>query len=115
LPAGGRNNLYNGASASDRVANTGSRSPGVSTMDRTASGANNVYADKSGNVHRQTSQGWESRNQGSWSSPSQNTPSNLGTDSRARQTGASSMQSRPSYSGGGYRGGGGSRGGGGRR
>ena len=83
-------------------------------MDRTASGANNVYADKAGNVHRQTSQGWESRNQGNWSSPSQNTPSNLGTDSRARSSGASSMQSRPSY-GGGYGGGRGGGGGGRRR
>jgi hypothetical protein len=116
LPAGGRNNLYNSASAKDRVvpgSSSGSRSPGVSTMDRTASGANNVYADKGGNVHRQTSQGWESRDQGNWSSPSKSTPSNLGTDSRARQSGASSMQSRPSY--GGSYGGGGRGGGGGRR
>src|SRR5262249_15425436 len=101
----------------DRVvpgSSSGSRATGVSTMDRTASGANNVYADKSGNVHRQTSQGWESRNQGNWSSPTRSTPSNLGSDSRARQSGASSMQSRPSYGGGGGRMGGG-RGGGGRR
>jgi hypothetical protein len=111
LPAGGRNNIYNGASVQDRVANTGSRNAGVSTMDRTASGANNVYADKGGNVHRQTSQGWESRGQGNWSSPSTSSPSNLGVDSRARQSGASSMQSRPSYGGsfGGARGGGGGR------
>jgi hypothetical protein len=112
LPAGGGGNLYNGASAQDRVASTGSRGAGVSTMDRTASGANNVYADKSGSVHRQTSQGWESRNQGNWSSPSTSSPSNLGVDSRARQSGASSMQSRPSYGGsfgGGARGGGGGR------
>lgn len=112
LPAG-RNNIYNGASSRDRVAG-GSSGAGVSTMDRAASGANNVYADKSGNVHRQTSQGWESRNQGSWSSPSQNTPSNLGTDSSARQSGASSMSSRGSY-GGSYGGGRGGGGGGGRR
>jgi hypothetical protein len=112
LPAGGRNNLYNGASAKDRVvpgSASGGRAPGVSTMDRAASGANNVYADKGGNVYRQTSQGWESRDQGNWSSPSRSTPSNLGTDSRARQSGASSMQSRPSYGGGGRMGGGGGR------
>jgi len=80
-------------------------------MDRTGAGANNVYADKGGNVYRQTSQGWESRNQGNWSSPSRTPPSNLGTDSRARQSGASSMQSRPSS----YGGGGGRMGGGGGR
>jgi hypothetical protein len=84
-------------------------------MDRAGGGANNVYADKGGNVYRQTNQGWESRNQGNWSSPSNNTPSNLGTDSRARSTGASQYSSRPSsYGGGGARMGGG-RGGGGRR
>jgi hypothetical protein len=87
-------------------------------MDQPGRGANNVYADQAGNVHRQTSQGWESRGNGQWNTQQRtNTaPSNLGTDQRARQSGAS--QSRPSYGGGGYRGGGGGggfRGGGGRR
>ena len=90
----GSNNLYNGAANRDRVApSTGQRPSGVQSMDRTARGANNVYADSAGNLHRQTSQGWESRNQGSWQSssstrPSQ-APSNLGGDYGARQSGAS--------------------------
>jgi hypothetical protein len=88
-------------------------------MDRTGPGANNVYADQGGNVHRQTSQGWESRGNGSWNTQqrSNTAPSNLGTDSRARQSGASQMNRSygGGYGGGRSMGGGGMRGGGGRR
>jgi hypothetical protein len=106
LPAGS-NNLYNNAANRDRVTPSTSQRQSI---DRTARGANNVYGDAAGNVHRQTSQGWESRSQGQWQSssstrPSQ-APSNLNQHSTARQTGASrSMGSMGGMS----RGGGGGR------
>jgi hypothetical protein len=104
LPAGS-NNLYNSAANRDRVSpSTAQRQ----SIDRTARGANNVYGDTAGNVHRQTSQGWESRSQGQWQSssstrPSQ-TPSNMNQHSAARQAGASrSMGGMPRGGGGGRR------------
>jgi hypothetical protein len=103
LPAGS-NNLYNSAANRDRVSpSTAQRQ----SIDRSARGANNVYADQGGNVHRQTSQGWDSRSQGQWESsstrPSQ-APSNLNRDYAARQTGASrSMGGMPRGGGGGRR------------
>ena len=106
LPAG-NNNLYNSAANRDRVSPSTAQRPSQS-IDRAARGANNVYADQAGNVHRQTSQGWESRNQGQWQSssstrPSQ-APSNLNRDYGARQTGASrSMGGMPRGGGGGRR------------
>jgi hypothetical protein len=122
------NNMYNNASNAGRNApSTMQRDAGMQKADRVAKGPNNVYADKSGNVHRQTDQGWQSRDQGQWkSSPSASTqpsrgssggygggataaPSNLNRDAQARQSGAS--RSSSSYGGGSY--GGGSRGGGG--
>lgn len=137
------NNLYKNSGNRDRVApSTMQPDAGLQKADRVAKGPNNVYAGSSGQVHRQTSQGWQSRDQGQWKSPSPSTPStrpsqpsaanrpsqpsaasrppssapsNLNRDYQARQNGANrSAQSRPTSSAGGgaSRGGGG---GGGRR
>jgi hypothetical protein len=105
LPA--NNNLYTRQGSQNRVAPSSmQRNAGLQPVDRAARGSNNVYADAGGNVHRQTSQGWESRDQGQWQSsstrPSQ-APSNLNRDYQARQTGASRSMARPSGGGGGMR------------
>jgi hypothetical protein len=93
--------------------------------------ANNVYADRNGNVHRKTNQGWQNRSQGGWNSQQsqakqqksrQQQTRQLDSNDRARQQGASRSRSYNrsyggggrSYGGGGMRGGGGGRGGGGR-
>jgi len=61
------------ASNSSQVRNS-AKSGGMSNRAKTggvagASGrANNVYADKNGNVHRQTDQGWQQRSGDSWKS-----------------------------------------------
>jgi hypothetical protein len=71
LPA--NNNLYKKAENRDRLApSTMQRDAALQKADRVAKGPNNVYADRSGNVYRQTLQGWESRDHGKWtpSSPS---------------------------------------------
>jgi hypothetical protein len=84
--------------------------------DRTAKGSNNVFADKNGNVHRRTNDGWQSREGNTWKQDRSGTsggknratnPSHgMERDYQARQRGASR-----SYGGGGRS----SRGGGGRR
>jgi hypothetical protein len=103
LPAGG-NNLYANAANRDRVTPSSVQRSNLQSVDHSARGANNVYADTGGNVHRQTSQGWESRNQGQWESsssrPSQ-APSNLNRDYAARQSGASASRSMGMPRGGG--------------
>jgi len=74
LPAS--NNLYRQPATRDRVApSTMQRGAGLKQANTVAKGPNNVYADKSGQVHRQTSQGWQTRDQGQWkaSSPSAST------------------------------------------
>jgi hypothetical protein len=106
------NNLYNGAGNKDRLApSSKQRSAGLQKADRVSSGRNNVYADRSGNVQRQTSQGWQQRNNGQWKNSS---GSGMNRDYQARQRGSSSYGGRGGYSGG-SRGGGGRGGGGGRR
>jgi hypothetical protein len=103
------NNLYNNTRNRDRAApSTLQRSGNLQTVDRGARGANNVYADAGGNVHRQTSQGWESRDQGQWQSRQSSTspttrqaPANLNRDYQARQSGANHAVSRPMPRGGG--------------
>jgi hypothetical protein len=116
LPAGGgrpgagqlpaSNNLYANAANRDRVSPSSVQRSSLQSVDRTARGANNVYGDSAGNVHRQTSQGWDSRSQGQWQSsstrPSQ-APSNLNRDYAARQTGASRSMAMPRGGGGGGR------------
>ena len=106
------NNLYNQGTNKNRNAPSSmQRDAGLNKANSVGKGKNNVYADRNGNVSRQTSSGWQSRsNNGGWSSPSKG-GSNMNRDAQARSRGSSS-----SY--GGSRGGGsrgGSRGGGGRR
>ena len=61
-------NLYNRPENRARVADRGTREAASRQMraDRTARGANNVFADQNGNVHRRTSNGWESRQANAW-------------------------------------------------
>jgi uncharacterized membrane protein YgcG len=81
---------------------------------------NNVYADRKGNTHRRTEQGWQQRSKSGWSKPSRSYSgsgrSNLSRDHSARQRGSqrtqnyqrsrsSSRSSGISSSGGGRRGG----------
>jgi hypothetical protein len=116
------NNMYNNASNKGRNApGTMQRDAGMQKADRAAKGPNNVYADRSGNVQRQTNQGWQTRdNQGQWKSSGSG--SSMNRDAQARQRGSSgggSSYGGASYggsrgsSGGGRSSGGGSRGGGG--
>jgi hypothetical protein len=101
LPAGS-NNLYSNAANRDRVAPSSGQRSNLQSVDRSARGANNVYGDSAGNVHRQTSQGWESRSsQGQWQSSPSQTPSNLNRDYAARQSGASASRSMGGMSRGG--------------
>ena len=66
----------------------------------TASGrSNNVYADRDGNVHRRTNQGWEQRSQNGWQNSGQQPGSQQASQSRPTQQPASQPSSRPSYSG----------------
>jgi hypothetical protein len=92
--------MYNNAANKDRVAPSNKqRDANLQKVDRAAKGPNNVYADKSGNVHRQTDKGWQSRSQGQWkSSPSS---SHMNRDAGARRSGA--MRSAPRGGGGGRR------------
>ncbi|MDG4595415.1 MAG: hypothetical protein P9F75_06940 [Candidatus Contendobacter sp.] len=89
-------------------------------------GRNNVFADRDGNVHRRTNQGWEQRDRNNWSRPeTRSQPSfasqqpTLDRDYGARARGAERTQNFQRASGGGgfSRGGGGfgGRGGGGFR
>jgi hypothetical protein len=114
--------MYNNASNKGRNApGTMQRDAGMQKADRAAKGPNNVYADRSGNVQRQTNQGWQTRdNQGQWKSSGSG--SSMNRDAQARQRGSSgggSSYGGASYggsrgsSGGGRSSGGGSRGGGG--
>ena len=123
-PARGSNNIYN------RPENKNRTSPSTQPANRqaptTAQGkANNVYADKNGDVYRKSNDGWQQRQGNNWSNtnarPSQQpSTANRSTQQRPSNTGASSLdrdaQSRQrgqqrsqGYSGGGSRGGGGGR------
>ena len=69
LRAGSRNgqNIYRRPANADRIANRPSGTP--STRPSVAAGReNNVYADRNGNVARQTREGWESRGSNGWQS-----------------------------------------------
>jgi hypothetical protein len=106
------NNLYNGAGNKDRVAPSSmQRDAGLQKADRASKGGrNNVYADRGGNVQRQTSNGWQSRDNGQWKNSSS---AGMNRDAQARQRGGSSYGGSRGGGGGGR--GGGGRGGGGRR
>jgi hypothetical protein len=112
------NNLYNRPENRARVADRSTRETASRQVgDRTARGSNNVFADRDGNVHRRTQNGWETRDGNSWKSDRSGSASGRGGSARpshgmerdwqARQRGSSRSM------GGGY--GGGRRGGGGGR
>jgi hypothetical protein len=69
LPA--NRNIYRQSDNRNRIAApTLQRDAALQKADRVAKSPNNVFADRSGNVYRQTPKGWESRDQGQWK-PSQ--------------------------------------------
>jgi hypothetical protein len=70
-----RNNMYKNSRNQSRIASGSSvarnsaKSNGLSNRANTSGAggrANNVYADKNGNVHRQTDQGWQQRSGDGW-------------------------------------------------
>lgn len=86
--------------------------PGVSTMDRkqpSPGTANNVYADKSGNLYRKTDTGWETRDKGNWSSVDRSSPAakqnynsssrELNRQSQSRNRGTQKTQSYQTWQG----------------
>jgi hypothetical protein len=86
--------------------------PGVSTMDRkppSPGTANNVYADKSGNVYRKTDSGWQTRDKGNWSSVDRSSTTarqsynkssqDLNRQSQARNRGTERTQSYQTWQG----------------
>jgi hypothetical protein len=99
LPA--NNNLYQRAETRDRVVPaTMQRDAGLQKADRVAQTPNNVFADRSGNVHRQTPNGWETRDNRQWrpstpsTQPSQ--PSTRPSQPTVRPSQPSVQPSRPS-------------------
>jgi uncharacterized membrane protein YgcG len=86
-------------------------------------GKNNVFADRDGNVHRRTNEGWEQRDRNNWSRPETRSQANvarqqpnLDRDFSARARGTERAQNFQQAGGGGFSrsgGGGFSRGGGG--
>jgi len=129
--AKGDKNLYNSKRNKDRVKKTRDRKAGGDRFksSRDTSRKNNVFADKKGNVHRKTDNGWEKRNSSGWDKQnrtdrSSNRDLNQRFDSRSRgdnfSRGSFSGGNRGNFSGGnrsGFSGGGrgGFSGGGGRR
>ena len=99
------NNLYNRPQNRSRNANAASRNQAAGQLgaNRRAGGSNNVFADRNGNVHRRTNDGWQSRQGNSWSRDR----SGYGASGGNREYGARQRSSGASR--------GGSRGGGGRR
>ena len=63
-----KNNIYNNKSNTNRLStqsiNAGKQAKGSAASKR----ANNVYADKNGNVHRKSDKGWEQNTKSGWSS-----------------------------------------------
>ena len=120
---GHRNNIYR---TQRNVARNAPRAtPAARPQSTVARGqANNVYADRTGNVHRKTDQGWQQRTQSGWQSSQgvdrsmasnrASTQQQLDRSHQARQQGTartnSYQRSQPSRQSGGR-----SRGGGGRR
>ncbi len=101
LPA---NNIYRQADNRNRLApSTMQRDAALKKADRVAKGPNNIYADRDGNVFRQTPQGWESRDRGKWtpSSPSirpsqPSTPATRPSQPSVRPVQPSAPATRPS-------------------
>lgn len=105
-------NLYNKPQNRARTADRATRSQASNQLgaNRRAGGSNNVFADRNGNVHRRTNNGWESRQGNNWSRDRAGSSYGSGGGNREYQA----RQRSSTRSSGGSRGGGG-RGGGGRR
>src|SRR5438552_1745548 len=67
---------------------------GNSAVGKTASG--NMYAGHDGNVYKNTGNGWEKYDNGSWNSVSKPQPNWQGSDSSEQRTGSESYQQRSS-------------------
>ncbi len=114
---GGRDNLYNRPENRDKLAEKFGGGTGDLQRPGVPEGArNDLYADRDGNVHRKTQDGWQQRGKDGWSAPqrSSDRQGQLDRDQAARQRGAQRSgqysASRPSGSfGGGARRGGGRR------
>jgi hypothetical protein len=124
-----RNNIYRRSASVGRHTAGGHRSVGVRPARHASGLRNNVYADRSGNVHRRTAGGWQTRGRSGWGNTRSTAPSygRGGRTGRSGYGGRSGM-SRQHYARGrgsarsagyarrgGARGGGGARRGGGRR
>ncbi len=81
---------YDPRGPADPRAGTGRRNP-VHIQER----PNNVYADKQGNVHRNTEKGWEQHTKDGWSKTPSGT-SQLDRDQKARQQGDTKTKQRSS-------------------
>ncbi|HUC40828.1 MAG TPA: hypothetical protein VMR92_08350 [Gemmatimonadales bacterium] len=101
------NNIYNSPQNKSRNANAATRNQASGQMgaNRRAGGSNNVYADRNGNVHRRTDNGWQSRQGNSWSKDR----SGYGSGGGNREHQARQRSSGASRGGGGRGGGGGGR------
>jgi hypothetical protein len=107
-------NLYNRPENRARVADRSTREAATRQVgDRTARGSNNVFADRDGNVHRRTQNGWESRQGNGWSPDRSGAGGNRASPSHGMERDWQARQRGSSRSYGG--GGGGRRGGGGGR
>ncbi len=100
-----RQNMYKSqrnqsrAASASTMARNNAKSGGMSNRAQAggAAGAggraNNVYADKNGNVHRQTDQGWQQRSGDSWkSSQGREQPSQQAARQKAQQSGKQPSQ-----------------------
>jgi hypothetical protein len=88
---GGGDNLYNRPGNRDKLAEQfGGRSGDLKRSGVPEGARNNLYADRDGNVHRQTENGWQQRDKGSWNAPerSGDRQQQLNRDQAARQRGA---------------------------
>ncbi|MFV8820029.1 carbohydrate-binding family V/XII [Haliea sp. E17] len=64
-----RQNIYNNGANRQRVADRSTAMAQLKQARPVNNRANNVYADRDGNVARKVQDGWESRNNGQWSKP----------------------------------------------
>ena len=64
-----RNNLYNRPENRARNADRAQAAGQLKNARPAAGKANNVFADRDGNIARKTQQGWEARGQQGWEEP----------------------------------------------
>lgn len=116
---GARTNLYDRADNRARNAAPATARQNLSTARPASNRANNVYADRNGNVARRSGNNWQTRSNGNWESNRATSNSSLSTRQGAgnrsidrsglnrsyqsRQHGTSRQMARPSRMGGGMR------------